>query len=156
MPEPRCWLFKSEPDVYGIDALAEDGTTYWDGVRNYQARNLLRDEMQVGDKVLYYHSRIKPMGVVGIAEITRAGYPDPTQFEADSHYFDAKATPEAPRWYVVDVTFVEKFPRVVTLAEMKADPALEGMMVTRRGARLSVQPVSPEHFAHVVALSRRD
>lgn len=150
------WLFKSEPDVYGIDALQADGSTYWDGVRNYQARNLMRDEMKPGDKVLYYHSRIKPMGVVGIAEITSEGYPDPTQFEAGTKYFDEKATPDAPRWFVVDLRFVEKFDRVVTLQEMKADPALDGMMVTRRGARLSVQPVSAEHFAHVVALARQE
>ncbi len=156
MAPTRHWLFKSEPDVYGIDDLARDGTTYWDGVRNYQARNLIRDEMQVGDRVLYYHSRVKPLGVVGIAEITRAGYPDPTQFEAGTKYFDPKATPERPRWFVVDVRFVEKFPRVVTRDELKADPALDGMMVIRRGARLSVQPVSPEHYAHIVDLARRD
>jgi predicted RNA-binding protein with PUA-like domain len=150
---PRHWLFKSEPDVYGIDALAADGSTYWDGVRNYQARNLIRDEMKPGDLVLYYHSRIKPMGVVGLAEITSEGYPDPSQFDPDEHYFDPKATPEAPRWFVVDLKFVRRFDRVITLPEMKADPALEDMMVTRRGARLSVQPVSAEHFAHVLGLA---
>lgn len=151
---PRHWLFKSEPNVYGIDALAADGSTYWDGVRNYQARNLIRDEMKPGDLVLYYHSSVKPMGVVGLAEITSEGYPDPSQFDPDEHYFDPKATPDAPRWFVVDLKFVEKFDRVVTLPEMKEDPALDGMMVTRRGARLSVQPVSAEHFDHVVRRAR--
>ncbi len=156
MAEKRYWLFKSEPDVYGIDALERAGSTLWDGVRNYQARNLIRDEMQPGDGVLYYHSSARPMGVVGIARITRGGYPDPTQFDPASKYFDAKASPDAPRWFVVDIAFVERFPRVVTLDELKADPALEDMMVTRRGARLSVQPVSAAHFARVSALGRSE
>ncbi len=152
----QYWLFKSEPDVFSIDDLknAGDGTTLWDGVRNYQARNLLRDEIKKGDGVLYYHSRIKPMGVAGIARVVRSGYADPTQFDRKSKYFDEKATEDAPRWICVDVKFSRKFPRVVELAELKANPALAQMAVTQRGARLSVQPVTKDEFDAVVAMAK--
>lgn len=151
---PRHWLFKSEPDAYSIDALAADGSTAWDGVRNHQARNLIRDEMEPGDLVLYYHSSTRPMGVVGLARITSAGRPDPTQFDPAAPGHDPRSTPEAPRWYLVELEFIEKFDRIVPLHEMKADPALDGMMATRRGSRLSVQPVSAAHFEHIRALAR--
>lgn len=147
------WLIKSEPDVYGIEDLERDGVTYWEGIRNYQARNFMRDDMKVGDRLLYYHSNAKPAGVVGLARVAREAYPDPEQFEPESKYFDPKATPEEPRWVVVDVEFVAKFRDIVPLATLKADPALDGMLVTRRGQRLSVQPVEPAHFERVLELA---
>lgn len=151
----KYWLMKSEPDVYGIDDLKRDGSTCWEGIRNYQARNFMRDEMAVGDGVLFYHSRSKPPGVAGVARVTRAAYPDHYAQDPDHTYFDPKASPEDPRWYMVDIGYTETFPTYVPLATLKADPALAGMPVTRRGQRLSVQPVSAEHFAHVLALGRQ-
>jgi len=151
----QYWLFKSEPDVFSIDDLrkAPKKTTYWDGVRNYQARNLLRDDIQVGDEVLYYHSRIEPIGVAGVAKVTRAGYPDPTQFDAKSKYFDAKNDPENPRWFCVDVTWVRTFDEVIPLSTLKTRKALADMMVVQRGARLSVQPVKRGEFQAVLRMS---
>jgi len=149
------WLMKSEPDVYSIDDLARDGRTPWSGVRNYTARNLMRDEMRVGDLVLFYHSNADPKGVAGIARVGSAPYPDATQFDRKSEYFDPKATRKEPRWFLVDVEFVEKFPSVVELSVLKETPGLAGMMVTRRGARLSVQPVEKIHFDQVRKLGRR-
>lgn len=150
----KYWLFKSEPDVFGWDHLVAcpNQTTHWDGVRNYQARNLLRDEIQVGDAGFFYHSRTNPPHLVGIVEVTRSGYPDPTQFDPDEKYYDPKATAEKPRWYVVDVKAVRKLSRIVPLAELKATPGLEEMGVTQKGARLSVQPVTPEEWSIVVQL----
>ena len=155
MAERHHWLMKSEPYVYSIDDLEKDGETAWVGVRNYQARNFMRDDMREGDRVLYYHSNVSPPGVVGVAEVSRESYPDHTARDPDSDYYDEKATEEDPRWYMVDVRFVRKLPRMVTLEELKSDPALEGMVVTRR-SRLSVQPVDEEHFEHVVRLSETD
>lgn len=154
MSEGRCWLMKSEPSVYSIDDLARDGATTWEGVRNYQARNMLRDDMQVGDGVLFYHSSAERIGVAGLGQIVRAGYPDPTQFIAGHKYEDPAATPDKPRWYRVDVGFVERFADVVGLDELKADPTLEGMLVLKRGMRLSVQPVERTHFERVRALGK--
>jgi predicted RNA-binding protein with PUA-like domain len=150
MANRRYWLMKSEPDVYGIDDLKKDGTTYWDGVRNYQARNFMRDDMQEGDGVLYYHSNQNPPGIVGLARVAREAYPDPTQFDSDSKYHDPKATEEAPRWVVVDLEFVAKFAEVLPLAELKNDPKLEGMLVAQKGQRLSVQPVEETHWRHIL------
>lgn len=150
----KYWLVKSEPDVYGIDALERDGTTCWEGIRNYQARNFMRDDMAVGDRVLFYHSRAKPPGVAGLAEVTRAAYPDHYAQDPEHPYHDPKATPDNPRWVMVDLGFVEAFPALVSLASLKADPALDGMLVTKRGQRLSLMPVDPKHFDHVVALGR--
>lgn len=141
---------KSEPDVYSIQDLERDGSDGWEGVRNYQARNLMRDELRVGDLVLYYHSNSKPSGVAGVARVCREGYPDPTQFDPKSRYFDARSDPAEPRWVRVDVEYVETFADVISLADMKADEALEGMMVIRRGSRLSIQPVDKAHFVHVL------
>ncbi|MHC4938079.1 MAG: EVE domain-containing protein [Planctomycetota bacterium] len=146
----KFWLFKSEPDVYPIEALAKDGTTYWDGVRNYQARNTLRDDIQVGDGVLFYHSRIPPMAVAGTAKVTRAGYPDPTQFDKKSKYYDEKATEENPRWYVVDIEIEEVFEKPVTLDEMRAMKPLEKMVLLQKGSRLSVQPVRKSEWNAIV------
>lgn len=148
----RYWLMKSEPEEYSFDDLVADGETYWDGVRNYQARNMLRDDIQPGDRVLYYHSRSKPPHVVGVARVTRGGYPDPTQFDPDDKHFDPKADPQNPRWYVVDIAPVGKLARIVPLAELKASDALDGMLVIKRGMRLSVQPVDAHHFEAVVAM----
>lgn len=148
------WLVKSEPDVYSIDDLARDGSTSWEGVRNYQARNTMRDGMKRGDRVLYYHSNAVPSGIVGVAEVVREAYPDPFAWDPKSKYFDAGATPENARWVMVDVGFVEKFPEMVPLATLKADPALDGMEVTRKGSRLSVHEVAAEHFERVLALGR--
>jgi predicted RNA-binding protein with PUA-like domain len=153
MAKIRHWLLKSEPDAYSIDDLASDGTTYWDGVRNYQARNFMRDDMKVGDLVLYYHSNTKPPGVVGLARVSGESYIDPTQFDLEDKHFDAKSDPKNPRWLMVDVEFVAKFAKRVSLDELKAAPALDEMLVTRRGQRLSVQPVEAVHFRHVLKMA---
>ena len=146
----KYWLFKSEPDVYGIEALRRDGATFWDGVRNYQARNTLRDDIEVGDGVLFYHSRVAPMAVAGTARVTRAGYPDPTQFDKRSKYFDEKATPENPRWFVVDIEFESAFDSPVTLPEMREMKALSDMVLLQKGSRLSVQPVRAKEWNAIV------
>ena len=139
----RYWLMKSEPSVFSIDDLARapKQTTSWDGVRNYQARNLLR-EAAVGDGVIFYHSSADPPAAVGTATIARAAYPDPTQFDPKSDHYDPAAKKDDPRWFVVDVRFGQKFPRAVTLAELRAKPELADMVLLRKGSRLSVQPVS--------------
>jgi predicted RNA-binding protein with PUA-like domain len=146
------WLMKSEPDVYGIEHLAREKVGTWEGVRNYQARNHMRD-MRVGDLALFYHSNASPSGVIGLMRVHREAYVDPTQFDANSDYYDAKSKPEAPRWERVDVAYEETFPRLVSLEELKNDPACEGMLVIRRGMRLSVQPVEKLHMRHVVKLA---
>ena len=150
----RYWLMKSEPDVFGIDDLERQGVTSWDGVRNFQARNLMRDQMQVGDRVLFYHSNADPPGVAGIAEIARRAYPDLTALDPKGDYHDPKATEADPRWIAVDVRFVEKFPGVISLATLRETPGLEEMMVIRRGMRLSVQPLTKEQFWIVARLGR--
>ena len=154
MAKRRYWLVKSEPDAYSIDDLERDGQAEWDGVRNYQARNFMRDDMTVGDLVLFYHSNAKPPGVTGVAKVATEAYPDPTQFDPKSKYHDPKATEEAPRWHLVDLSFVEKFDAVLGLDVLKehADD-LEGMMVIKRGIRFSVQPVEKEHFRKVLKLA---
>ena len=151
----RYWLMKTEPGEFGIDDLErQNHPEPWDGVRNYQARNFMRDDMKPGDAVLFYHSNAKPSGVAGLARITSEPYPDPTVFDPNDAHFDPKSDPDAPRWFLVEVGFVEKFPAVVSLAALKASPALEGMLVTRRGQRLSIQPVEPAHFEEVVRMGR--
>lgn len=143
---------KSEPGEYSIDDLKKERTACWDGVRNYQARNFMRDDMKVGDGVLFYHSNASPTGVVGVAKVAKESYPDPTQFEKGHAHEDPKSNRDDPRWCMVDVAFVERFPNVVTLADLKADEQLEGMPVRRRGQRLSVQPVERVHFRRVIKL----
>jgi len=150
----RYWLMKSEPGVYSIDDLERDGTTPWEGVRNYQARNFIRDDMKVGDLVLFYHSNATPPGVAGIARIARAAYPDPHALDPQSHYYDPRSKADAPVWMTVDVEFVERFPAVVSLEELKAAPQLDGILVARRGQRLSVQPVDAEHFQLIRKLGK--
>ena len=136
---------KSEPDVYPWSQLVEDGSTHWDGVRNYQARNMMRDDMKSGDFVLFYHSNCKPPHVAGIARVCREGYPDFTAFDPNSHYFDSKSTVDNPRWIMVDIEPVISL-EPVHLADIRRNLEFEGMPLIRKGQRLSVQPVSPEHF----------
>ena len=153
MPTKRkYWLMKSEPDVFSIAALEKKKSEGWDGVRNYQARNFMR-EMREGDLVLFYHSNAKPSGVAGVATIVGEARPDPTQFDPKSDYYDAGATREEPRWDLVEVGFVEKFEDVIPLETLKADAKLEGMLVTRKGSRLSVTPVEKAHFERVLKLA---
>ena len=149
----QYWLVKSESFKYSWDEFVKDGWTYWDGVRNYQARNLLRDDMHKDDEVLYYHSRVQPIGVAGVARISRGGYPDPEQFNPKSKYFDAKSNPEDPRWFCVEITHVRTFDEVIPLAVLKEQKALSKMMVTQRGARLSVQPVTAAEFRAVLKMA---
>lgn len=149
----RHWLMKSEPETFSIDHLAAKGTEHWDGVRNYQARNNMK-EMSVGDLAFFYHSSADPTGVAGIARVAREAYPDFTAWDPQSKYFDPKSPETKPQWFMVDVEFVEKFPRVVTLAELKATPGLETMAVTRRGNRLSITPVTDDEWDIVCRLAR--
>lgn len=149
----RYWLLKSEPDVFSIDDLKSQRKTAWEGVRNYTARNSMRDAMKVGDLAIFYHSSAEPSGAAGLARVCSAPYPDPTQFDRKSPYYDEGSSREAPRWILVDVQFVEKFAALVPLATLKADPALKEMLVVQRGQRLSVQPVAARHFARVLELA---
>ena len=147
----RYWLMKSEEDVYSIRDLERDRTTHWEGVRNYEARNLMRDQMRVGDGILFYHSNAKPPGVAGLAQVARTGYPDHFAFDKKNKYFDPKSDPENPRWFMVDVSFVEAFSEVVSLEEIKATPELGEMALVKR-ARLSVQPVEREEYQFILKL----
>ena len=149
------WLMKSEPHVYSWDNLNDDGSTHWDGVRNYQARNIMRDQMAIGDLVLFYHSNCNPPHVAGVAKVSKEGYPDFTAQDPNSKYFDEKATPENPRWIMVDIEAIKGMPPV-GLPELRANPSLEGMPLLQRGQRLSVQPVSAEHFAIVCKMGGLD
>jgi predicted RNA-binding protein with PUA-like domain len=148
------WLIKSEGDCYPIDALKKDKRTAWTEVRNYQARNFMIRDMQIGDLILFYHSSAEPTGVYGLAKVAREAHPDETQFDKKSEYYDPKSTRTKPIWECVDVAFVEKFQKPVSLEEIKKDKALEGMVVRARGSRLSIQPVSPEHFRHIQKLAK--
>ncbi len=143
---------KSEPTCYSIDDLKRDRVGIWDDVRNYQARNFMRDDMKKGDLVLFYHSNSSVIGIVGIAKIDRSAYPDPTQFEISSYKYDAKSKIENPRWISVNLRFVKKFSEPITLAELKNDPFFSEMLVVKKGMRLSVQPVLEKHFNRVVEL----
>jgi predicted RNA-binding protein with PUA-like domain len=143
---------KSEPDTFSIDDLQRQGRTPWEGVRNYQARNFMRDDMKVGDAVLFYHSNATPPGVVGLARVASAPYPDAAAFDPTSPYFDPRSDAATPRWILVDVAFVEKWTAPVPLDRLRDDPALHGMLVTQKGQRLSVQPVDRAHFVHVARL----
>ena len=151
----RYWLMKCEPEAYSIDDLERDGVTTWEGVRNFQARNMMRDEMKVGDGVLFYASNAEPSGVTGVAEIAREGYPDPYAFQQGHKYFDPKSDPDDPTWYMVDVRFAERFPEIVPLAELKEAKGLADMVVVQKGSRLSVQPVTKKEFEIVLRLGRK-
>ena len=146
------WLMKSEPDAFSIDDLKRKKREAWDGVRNYQARNYMRDGMRVGDRVFFYHSNCAEPGIVGIAEVATDAYPDPSQFDPKSKYFDAGSSRDNPRWMLVDVKFVKKLKRTITLKELQADSALDGMVLLRKGSRLSVQPVEAAHWEHILGL----
>lgn len=146
---------KVEPSAYTIDRLERDRTTAWEGVRNYQARNFLRGEMQVGDGVLFYASNATPSGVTGLATIARAGYPDHTAWTKGHHYFDPESKPDAPTWFMVDIGFVERFPAIVSLETLKKAPGLEKMVVVQKGSRLSVQPVTKAEYDTVVRIGRK-
>jgi predicted RNA-binding protein with PUA-like domain len=152
----RYWLFKSEPSVFSIHDLAKAPSrrTAWEGVRNYQARNMLRDDVSVGDGVLFYHSSTKPTAVVGTAKVVKAGYPDPHQFDARSKYYDAGSKPDDPRWFLVDIEFDAEFKQPVTLEEMRAMPELADMLLLRKGMRLSIQPVTAAEWKAVCKRGR--
>lgn len=148
------WLMKSEPDVFSIDDLrAMPGKTdHWEGVRNYQVRNMMRDQMKVGDQAFFYHSSCKEPGIAGIVSIVREGYPDPTAFNPEARYYDPGSKPEAPRWYTVDVRYKRKLKRPISLAELKTHDALEDLPLLRRGNRLSILPLSEIHWNYILSL----
>ena len=147
--KPGCWLMKSEPNSYSIEHLKKDKTAIWDGVRNYQSRNLMQFEMKVGDLILFYHSNTKIPGVAGIAYVAEDAAPDPEQFNPDSQYYDPKAAPEKPIWFAVRVGYKKTFASIVSLEEMKSNPKLKHMLVVQKGVRLSVQPVTKKEFDEV-------
>jgi predicted RNA-binding protein with PUA-like domain len=149
---PRHWLMKSEPKVYSIKDLEREGRTYWDGIRNYQARNFMRDDMKQGDLVLFYHSNTRPTGVAGVAVVAREAYPDFTAWDPASDYYDARSTPDSPLWLMVDIQFRKKLPRVVTLDEIREEPSLQDMVLVQN-SRLSIQPVKPEEFERILAMA---
>lgn len=148
------WLLKCEPDVYSIDDLARDGRTGWDGVRNHQVRNFFRDTMKAGDLGVFYHSNADPSGAAGVVRIVRPAVPDPTQFDRRSEYHDPKSDPKSPTWLMCEVEFVERFPEVLSLEAMRADPALSGMLALRKGNRLSVTPLEKGEFEALRRLAR--
>lgn len=146
------WLMKSEPNDYSIDDLERDGMEPWDGIRNYQVRNMFRDDMAIGDDAIFYHSSCKVPGAVGIAKIASDAYPDPTQFDPRNKHYDPKSKQDEPRWLLRDVSFVRKLDRVITLAEIKEHPGLGDFRLTQRGNRLSVFPIEKKHWDLVLGL----
>ena len=150
------WLFKTEPDAFSIDDLASrsNQTEPWDGVRNYQARNFLRDDIALGDLVYIYHSSCKNVGIAGVAEVVKAGYPDTTQFDPESKYFDPKSDPATPRWFRVDVKFVEKFEKVLALSEIKQMQGITELPLVKKGGRLSVMPVTEQEWQQLYAAAK--
>jgi predicted RNA-binding protein with PUA-like domain len=157
MSDRKYWLFKSEPSSYSFSDLQSEPeqTAEWDGVRNYQARNFMRDDMRVGDGVLFYHSNAKPTAVVGIASIASEAYPDHTSWDPQSRYYDPKSSPDNPRWLMVDIKAEKELPRPVTLQEIKQHAELEDMLLVRRGMRLSIQPVTKEEWDEILALAEQ-
>ncbi|MGD2168814.1 MAG: EVE domain-containing protein [Chlamydiota bacterium] len=145
------WLMKSEPSAYSIDDLEKDTVTFWDGVRNFQARNFMRDTMKQGDLVLFYHSNAKPPGVAGIAKVVKTGYPDSTALDKKNKHFDPKSSKEKPIWYMVDIAFVKKLKRLISLDELKNNPDLKNMVLLKR-SRLSIQPVTKQEFEAIIAM----
>ena len=150
--QTHYWLMKSEPDAFSIDDLKRKGHEAWDGVRNYQARNFMRDGMNVGDKVFFYHSNCAEPGIVGIAEVATDAYPDPSQFDPKSKYFDAGSSRDNPRWMLVDVKFVKKLKRTISLKELQSEAALAEMALVRKGNRLSVMPVEAADWRHILGM----
>ena len=145
---PNYWLMKSEPDAFSIDDLEQLQHSPWDGVRNYQARNFMK-AMNEGDLVFFYHSSCAPTGITGVAKVSKKAYPDYTSWDKSSRYFDPKSTPESPRWYMVDIEFIEKWPSIITLSELKNDPELATMLLTKKGNRLSIMPVTESEWAYI-------
>lgn len=148
------WIMKSEPTSYSIDTLQRDTTTPWDGVRNYQARNMMRDDMKKGDLAFFYHSNCNPPGIAGIMEITKTAYPDHTAFDPDDHHFDPKSSPNKPRWFMVDVSFKRKFKTMITLDELRQHPELNNLLILRTGNRLSITPISKQEWDFVLHLTK--
>lgn len=148
------WLFKSEPNTFSIDDLiaSPNKTTHWEGVRNYQVRNFLRDEIKVGDKVFFYHSNCTPPGIAGIAEVVKSGYPDDSAWNKKSKYFDPKSSPDNPIWYQVNVKFVKKFPEIISLEKLKSAPPLKNMQLTRKGNRSSITKVTKEEWEFIITI----
>lgn len=146
------WLLKSEPSCFSIDAMQRCKITHWDGVRNYQARNMLRDQMQVGDLAFFYHSNAEPSGIAGIVEIVKAGYPDFTAFDSTDQHYDPASDPQKPRWYMVDVKFKQKLPRLISLEELRQQTALADMQLLQRGNRLSVMPITTKEWNTILRL----
>lgn len=151
----QYWLFKSEPEVFSIHDLKRKKKTRWDGVRNYQARNLLRDSIKIGDGVLFYHSNADPPAIVGTAVVVREGYPDHTQFDSSHGHFDPSSVQDNPRWYMVDIAFESIFPHPLSLDELRAEPKLATMNLLRRGNRLSVQPVMETEWKTILRLGSK-
>lgn len=153
----QYWLFKSEPDDYSFDDLKNDTnqTTLWDGIRNYQARNILRDQVKMNDYVLFYHSSCKNVGIVGIAQVVKTAYPDPSQFDTNSKYYDEKSTTDSPRWVSVDIQYVKPLNKMLTLAEIKKLEQFNDMVLVNRG-RLSIQPVSESEWTEVLKLTKTE
>jgi predicted RNA-binding protein with PUA-like domain len=151
----KYWLMKSEPNAYSIDDLVRDKKTHWDGVRNYQARNFMRDDMKKGDKALFYHSNAKPTAVVGVCEIIKEGYPDFTAFDPEDKHFDPKSKEDKPTWMMVDIKIIEKLKHPVTLEEIKENSKLQNMRLVQRGNRLSVMPVEKDEFNEIIKMSKK-
>jgi predicted RNA-binding protein with PUA-like domain len=149
----KYWLIKSEPEVFSIDDLAKEKTTYWDGVRNYQARNFIRDEMKFGDKVIFYHSNTEPPAAAGICEVVKEAYPDFTAFDPSNPHFDPKSKKDLPTWFMFDVKFVKKLSKPVSISEIKANKKLQKMNLIQRGNRLSVMPVTKDEFDEILKMS---
>lgn len=150
----KYWMMKSEPSVYSIDDLKRDGFTSWEGVRNFQARNMMRDEMTEGDLILFYHSNAKPPGVAGVCRVCREAHPDTTAQDPKSSYYDPKSSAKNPIWYMVEVEYVEKFPDFVSLSELRNTPELKNLNVLQKGSRLSILPVDPKHFDMICKMGR--
>jgi len=151
----KYWLVKSEPSAYSIDDLMHDKITHWDGVRNYQARNYMRDEMKLGDKVLFYHTNAEPIAVVGVCEVAKEGYPDFSAFDPEDKHFDPKSKIDSPTWIMVDIKIIEKFIRPVALDEIKGNSKLQNMKLVQRGNRLSVMPIDKNEFNEIMKLSKK-
>ena len=151
----KYWLFKSEPDVFSIADLekAKSKTTCWDGVRNYQARNFLRDKVTVGDQILFYHSNAEPPAIVGVAEVVKSGYPDDTAFDKKSEHFDEKSNPNKPVWFMVDIKHVKTFKRPLELPQLRGNPKLKNMVLLQKGSRLSIQPVKTDEWKAIMAMT---
>ena len=150
----QYWLIKSEPDAFSIDDLQQAGVEPWDGIRNYQARNFMRDQMQIGDQVFFYHSSCATPGIVGICEVASEPYPDPTAFDPENNYYDPKSDPDKPRWILVDMKFVKKLDQLLSLKELKATPELEEMRLLRKGNRLSIMPVEKSEWDFIVGMTQ--